>query len=202
MQKTNTKLESHAQQVTSKSVVVKPVEIALYTDKDLKSKVIETFTLPNNDYVAFFVSGHWLKVYNKHDGATYWIDQAQLDHAQDVFHQAQQARWQKEMQAYKPQSSYIYIEKHQGADKQPSTKIVAYENGKALSQKEAQALYKKMQKNQSTLDSQFNAMHKQFGDQEQLMDQVFRSFSHPIYVPVYIEHQKRQLSPQEVKDKS
>ncbi len=193
VQKTHSNTALVAQQAAAKPLTVKPIEITLYSDKNLKSKVIDTFTLPNENYVGFFSVDDWLKVYNKHDGATYWINQSQLHDAQKAYHMAQQAKWQQEMQLHKPQSTYIYIEKKQRKDAKPETKIIAYENGKALSDKDAKALYNNMQDNQSTLDSQFKAMHKQFVEQEYKMEQMFRPFAHHLYVPVFIEQQKKKM---------
>lgn len=147
-------------------------EISLYESPDLKAKV--TSMLPvNTDFIAIYNKGDWVKVGNKANGDTGWINLPQYREAKQDFYK----------KYYHQNFTSVFF--NWTKDKDGKTVIEAYRNGKKLSDADAQKLYDQMRMQEQ---NQWNAMQRF----NQMIDLQFADsfFNMPMMMPgiVVIEH--------------
>jgi hypothetical protein len=156
----------------AKPAAVKPAlpTINLYATPESNSKIIEK--LPANaDLVGIYHQGDWIKVGDRHDGTTGWVNEQQ-------YNQAKQNYYQQQFHSV-INTTYINVTKN----KDGKTVIEAYKNGKKLSEADAKKLYAQMQaqgKKQWQAMQHFNAvmdqqMQKDYLDARRAMDEAFSS---------------------------
>lgn len=157
-----------------KTVVKKPVEktsekavvstIHLYESPEIHSKIIKSLPLFSN-LVAIYRKDDWMKVGDRADGTTGWINLSQYNQARNNYYQ----------EHFKMHSDFVYLQSEKN-DK-GKTEIVAYRNGKKLTPAEAKELYDHMQAQEQ---KQWDAMQRF----DQIMDQQMQSvFQMPLMMP-------------------
>lgn len=114
----------------SKKAVV--TTVALYNAPDPKAQVLKQLPI-NTNLVAIFRKGEWVKVGDRQDGATGWINIKQYHHAKQAFYR----------NYFHEKTETIYYHSEKGKD--GKTSIVAYRNGKKLSDKQAKKLFHHLQ---------------------------------------------------------
>lgn len=160
------------------------VEIKLYAHPSDDAKVIQSLPVSAR-LVPIFRKGEWVKVGSRHDGAVGWINVKQYHHAKRAYYQ----------RFFHDNTETVYI--HTEKDGKKGEKIVAYRNGKKLSDEQADALYKKMQMQQKQQWHEMQRFNRQMNRMMQgaLMD-AERPFAPMFGAPVMmmpgivvIEHQ-------------
>jgi SH3-like domain-containing protein len=106
--------------------------ILLYDSPSDKAKPIKQLS-PTADLVAVYRHGDWVKVGDRADGTTGWINAKQYQQARNDYYQHY---FQNHVQSF-----YMSTVK----DKDGKTVVEAYQNGKKLSDVEAKKLYGQMQ---------------------------------------------------------
>lgn len=123
----------------------KVVNIPLYTDANKNSKVLEQLPI-GTQLIPIFRHDNWVKVGDPRNGHTGWIDYTDYLQAQS--------------QTNSNNTQVIYVQTNNNG-KQKSENIIAYQNGKKLSDAQAKALYEKVQKQQQVTNDQFMKMQQQ-----------------------------------------
>lgn len=144
-------LSSRSSTVSNQDNLVK-----LYNKPDDKGAVIRQLA-PNIRLIPIYQQGDWIKVGNPQDGQVGWINALQYQKARTAY--------------YRPdiQTLYVHID---GANKgkKPTLNVVAYNNGKRLSDKDALALYHKLRAEQQ---KQYQRMQQFSLSMTQMMQQDF-----------------------------
>lgn len=109
--------------------------IDLYQSPGLQSTVLQKVISPESLIPIYHKNG-WIKVGNLHNGQVGWVNREQ-------YHKAIETYYQPDIQKV-----FIYI-KHNGKEENPVINVVAYKNGKRLSDKEAGQLYQNIEKQQA-----------------------------------------------------
>lgn len=109
-------------------------EVVLYESEAGKTV---TQKLPINTHlIKIYQKKDWIKVANPNDGSVGWINQTQYQKAVDEFNQ--------------PNVQEVFISKSVDKNNKPEINVVAYKNGKPVSQQEANAMYEKIKQEQKT----------------------------------------------------
>lgn len=124
---------AHSKSKTRAGAQSAPTRVNLYSDPDASSKVLEALK-PNQNLVPIFHKGDWIKVGNPRDGKVGWINQKQYRSAYEAW--------------YRPSVQTIFVRNDQDKEGKPVVNIIAYSNGKKLDEKQAKALYERMQQEQ------------------------------------------------------
>ncbi len=146
-------------------------QIKLYADASKDAKVLATITLDQR-IVPFYNKGGWVKVGDPANGQVGWIHKEQYRKAMN--------------QAISESVQTVYIE--QDSDNNQKPQITVYKNGKKLTGKEAQAIYQKVQKQQTYMQNRFERFQKQMQNfaNEQML-QLNSSFNMlPVVQPIVI----------------
>lgn len=147
-------------------------KVNLYAKPMASAKVVATYK-PNHAFVPIFRKGEWLKVGMPKDGTVGWINMKQYRKAYNAW--------------YQPKMQTVFIRSEQDKDGKPVVNVVAYSNGKKLDEKQARALYKRMQKEQrAEMHSmqQFNhQMNHFFERQDAMFEHDFPGFRHSDFIP-------------------
>lgn len=106
------------------------VKISLYAE-DNDKKVIDTLPL-TTQLIKIYQKGDWIKVGNPKDGTVGWINQKQYQ------------KMIADMNHFNIQQ--IFISHTTGKNSQPENKLVVYQNGNPVSEKEAKEIYNSMRK--------------------------------------------------------
>lgn len=125
-----------------------PPEVMIYSQPSESSKVIEKIN-PNVRLVEIFQkSKDWIKVGNPNNGNVGWINQQQYQQAWNEFNQ--------------PNIKTIFVQ-YSKNDKngKPEMNVIAYQNGKKVSDKEAKELYEKIKKQNSAEQKQMQQFFSQ-----------------------------------------
>ena len=146
----------------------KMATINLYAAPESNAKIITQLPV-DADLVGIFHQGDWIKVGDRKDGKIGWVNEQQYNQAKQNFYHTHFQNFFN--------TTYINITKN----KDGKTVVEAYQNGKKLSDADAQKLYAKMQaqgKKQWEAMQQFNkAMDKQmqrdYLDARRAMDDAF-----------------------------
>lgn len=163
-QKSEHKIENTADKKTVKST------IDLYESPELKAKIIKKLPI-FSDLVAIYRKGDWLKVGDREDGSTGWINLHQYNTARENYYHS----------AFQMQSESVYLKAEK--NEKGKTDIVAYRNGKKLTPEEAKALYDHMQvqeRRQWDAMQHFNEvmdmqMSRNYLDARRAMDSAFQA---------------------------
>lgn len=149
----------------------KALQVILYASND-KNKIIKTLP-PTTHFVTIYQKGDWIKVGNTEDGTVGWINKKQYQTAINTFNQ--------------PNIQQIFISKTVDKNNKPELKIVAYRNGKPVSEKEAKALYADMQKQEKLQEEYWKQFNQNMIHWQNIMlNNVFQDpfFNNPIMMPM------------------
>lgn len=113
----------------------KIITINLYASPDAKSKVIKILPV-DTDLVIIFNKGNWVKVGDRVDGTTGWLSLAQYQAAKHAFYQSH----------FHADVNTLYIQ--MSKNKNGKAVVEAYQNGKKLSEEDANKLYEHMKAQQ------------------------------------------------------
>lgn len=168
---------THATSKKEKTAVSKTSEktpitetIDLYELPNNTAKIIKKLPVETN-LVGIFQQGDWMKVGDRQDGATGWINLSQ-------YHQAKQAYYKK---YFTVNSETIYV--HTQKDKDGKQVIEAYRNGKKLSDADAKKMLNQMQTQEHKqweslqhFDQMMNLeMQRDYWDAKQQFDAAFHA---------------------------
>ena len=129
-------------------------QIIVRANPSSTAKIVEKVT-PTTRLVKIIKKGDWLKVGNAENGQVGWINREQ---------------YQKAMQAYyQPDVQTVFIHVN-GDGSHKTSKIIAYKNGKKLSEQEADKLYKRIQHEQLKQRADFERVSKRM---DKLMRESF-----------------------------
>lgn len=145
--------------------------ITLYANDNDKN-IIKTLS-PSTRLIKIYQKGDWIKVGNPEDGTVGWINQKQYQQALEAF--------------YKPNIQEIVISQTTDKNNKPQIKIVAYKNGKPISQKEAEALYENVKKQQAAQAEYWEKFSKNMVNiQNSMMKEFFENpfFTQPMTIPL------------------
>lgn len=179
----------------SKQVKQLSTQVKLYSAPESDAKVLKEVPVTSR-LVPIFREGAWIKVGDRQDGFVGWINVKQ-------YHQAKRAYYQN---YFNEKTETVYI--HSEQDGKKGQKIVAYRNGKKLTEEQAKALYGKMQQQQK---QQWRAMQRFNRQMNRMMENDFagmnRAFNGMFNAPVMmmpgivvIEHQPAQHAVKKVSD--
>ena len=135
----------------------KSVTINLYDAPSDKSKIIKQLPI-NENLVPVFAKGDWVKVGDRGDGTTGWINKKQYRDARNQYYQ----------QYVEDHVQSFYMTTVKGKD--GKTVVEAYRNGKKLTEAEANKLYVQMQAQQK---QQWEAMQRFNFEAQQALDSAF-----------------------------
>lgn len=137
-------------------IIEKQNKINLYKAPQLQAKVLENLS-PEQQLVSIFYRDGWIKVGDPRNGNVGWVNNDQ---------------YRKAMRAYyQPNIQTVFVcTEHDGKAK-PTINMVAYENGKKLSEKESQQLYECV-KNRQT--QEFRYMQRIFEYMDNLIEHQIR----------------------------
>lgn len=134
-------------------------EIVIYQSPQANAAVVEKLS-PNQRLVGIFNQGDWIKVGDPRNGQTGWVNREQYQQAVNHY-------FQSTIQT-------VYIRTASNDKSVPN--VVAYQNGKKLSDKEAKELYQRIQKQQL---EQSQYMQKMFWNMQNVMDQDIHEINQP-----------------------
>ncbi|MCB1828339.1 MAG: hypothetical protein KDH94_07915 [Coxiellaceae bacterium] len=110
--------------------------------------------LPGNAaLIPIYQKKDWVKVGDPRNGHVGWVNKKQVREARNAF--------------FRPNIQTVYIHSDESKNGKPQLNIVAYRNGKKLSQAEAKRMYEQMRKNQI-------AELKRMRHMTRWMDEVFQ----------------------------
>lgn len=112
-----------------------PVDISLYAAPSTKAQIQKHLT-PTQRLLPIFTQGEWVKVGLPDDGTVGWINQKQ-------YRQAVAAYYQPKVETF-----FVQSQSQDAKGENPNMTVVAYHNGKKLTDKEAKALYQQWQQQQ------------------------------------------------------
>lgn len=165
---------------TEKPITTKPATtptVNLYAAPEANSKILETMPA-DADLVGIYHKGDWIKVGDRRDGATGWVNEQQYKQARQTYFQQ---RFHNAIN-----TTYINVTKN----KDGKTVIEAYKNGKKLSEADAKKLYDQMQaqgKKQWQAMQHFNAvmdqqMQRDYLDARRAMDDAFSAMPEVVII--------------------
>lgn len=126
---------AHAAAEKPAEKVAASTAVALYESPELTSKVLGHFPVTAN-LVGIIRQGDWVKVGNRENGQTGWVNLK-------AYHAAQQAFYHD---YFHMSTETIYVRQGKGQDAKPVVEV--YRNGKKLSDSDAQQYYDQMKKQQ------------------------------------------------------
>lgn len=127
-------------------------QVKLYAAPNAKAKVLQTMS-PFVRLVPIYRQGPWVKVGRARDGQVGWINVQQ-------YRDAREAATQADVQSF-----YINVTENDKGKR--IVNVMAYKNGKRVSDKEAMKLYKQMRKDQKR---QRRAMRREFMQMRRAMN--------------------------------
>lgn len=154
------KAETHHKPMMAKKAPV----IILYEAPATSSKVIGKVDLWQT-LIPIYKNKGWVKVGDPKDGKVGWVN------IKD---------YHKTVADYtKLKTSSIYVQTKQLADKGKKQVIEVYENGKKVTGKKAQEIYKKMQQQEAKTEAQINKMQQQMNKMMQDFSSMPSMFTFP-----------------------
>ncbi|MEM1244466.1 MAG: SH3 domain-containing protein [Pseudomonadota bacterium] len=133
-------LHARAAQTKPEKVVVN-----LYAKPDKSAKVVKAIN-PKQRMIPIYREKGWTKIGLPQDGQVGWINNQAYDSAIDKL--------------YQNQTQMVFVQMSDNNQQKPEATIVAYRNGKKLSDKEAKAIYAKVQKQQAQYNQQMQRLQK------------------------------------------
>lgn len=164
-----TPIQTAQNATTSKSITV-------YSEPANNAKIIEKVTQPNK-LVPIFANGAWLKVGDSTNGQIGWVNSEQYQQLATAQHDSSTTQ-------------VVFIESNHAAGA-PNNNIIAYKNGKRLSDAEAKALYAQMAQQQTAINKQLvayqAAMNHLLQQDMQAFNNTFATMSNmPVVQPVIV----------------
>ncbi len=147
--------------------------VPLY-EEPKKTKVIAQVPITSS-LVPIISKGNWVKVGSRNDGNVGWLNIEQYHKIQTAY--------------YRPNIQSVYVNSEHTKDGKPTVNIIAYRNGKKLTDKDAQTLYKKMLK-QSQSEQQWQRenwrhLNHMIHLQQQQLNELF-NHDDPGFSPLYL----------------
>ncbi|MCF6777330.1 hypothetical protein L3V83_12235 [Thiotrichales bacterium 19X7-9] len=105
---------------------------------------------PSTKLIKVYQKDGWVKVGDPQDGRVGWVNLKQYNQALEAF--------------YQPDIQTVFISRSIGKDHKPQLNVVAYKNGKQVSEKEAQALYQKLKHKQNKEMKQWQSFNQELLD--------------------------------------
>lgn len=152
--------------------------INLYAQPDFKAQVVEKVHI-GQPLVPIFHQHGWEKVANRHNGNVGWVNVKQYRHTLQ--------------QAMQPDIQTVYIQREKVRQGQkPQMTIVAYRNGKKVSDQEAKAIYHRIRHQENMQQRQWMQFDRDMDRQMRFMDQQFAHFPMmmPMWQPVIVVHDR------------
>lgn len=137
----------------------------------------------NAPLVPIFRQGEWLKVGDRATGDVGWVNQKQVQQARENF--------------YRPEVQTFFVNVEHDNQGKPIINIVAYKNGKKLSEQQAREMYDKIRHQQQQefqsmqrFNEHMNRMiYSNFKDTQQIFKSMGFNSAFPILEPVFIYQQ-------------
>lgn len=136
------------------------VQVIVYAAPQTTAAVVQKVS-PTQRLIPVFRQGKWIKVGDPSNGKIGWVNRDQYQKALHAF--------------YRPTMQTVLISTELNNNGKPTINVVAYKNGKKLSQKEANKLYKHIRK-QRRRESRY--MQHVFGNMDKYMDEQMRSMDY------------------------
>lgn len=137
------------------------------------SKQVITNLPASSHLVPIFRQGDWLKVGNRANGQTGWVNIKQYRAARERYLQ--------------PDVQTVFIHTERNHSGKPVINIVAYKDGKKLSDKEAKALYSRMAKEQRQQQRYWRHFNHMMQIQERDMDNLLNDNLMEMSPPLVLE---------------
>lgn len=173
--KKNEESNTTSQQAVEKKASPKETTIALYASPKDSANVVKQIPV-NTDLVAIYRQDGWVKVGDRKDGTTGWINLKQYRQAKQNYYQS---FFHRDIES-------IYFHTEKGKD--GKTTIVGYRNGKKLSKEEAQKIYHHMQQQQ---EAQWRQVKRFDRMMDRMMMNTYEAFPQPVVLMpgvVIIDH--------------
>lgn len=151
------KSEHHA---TKPSVQQKVRQVVVYTAPHLNANIVQKVS-PAKRLVPIFRQGEWIKIGDPSNGKVGWINREQYRQAMRAF--------------YRPNMQMVFIRTEHNNNGKPTINVVAYKNGKKLTQEQADKIYKHIQKEQMR-ESRY--AQRMFWNMDRFMDQQVFDMNH------------------------
>lgn len=148
-------------------------KIKLYAE-DSDKKVIDTLS-PNTHLIKIYQKGDWIKVGNPKDGAVGWVNEKQYQKTLAELNQ--------------PNIQEIFISRTTDKNNPSQDKLVVYQNGKPVSEKQAKEIYKNMKKQLEEQQKYWNTFHQNMvASQNQMLTDFLDApfFAQPAWMPIPI----------------
>lgn len=140
--------QSHAQPATQSDFIL------LYATPH-KGKVIQRLS-PNTRLVPIYRKGNWEKAGDPKNGQVGWLNIVQYQKARAAY--------------YRPDIQTLYVHVDPNTKGKPTLNVIAYKNGKKLTDQQAMKLYKRLRKQQEAV---YNNMQRFSLSMYRMMDQDF-----------------------------
>lgn len=152
--------------------------VKLYQEASDTSNVLATINLEQR-LVPFYKKGDWIKVGDPSNGQVGWINKEQYRNAMNNI--------------VKQSVQTIYIEQNDENNGKPQ--ITVYQNGQKVTGKQADEIYKQVQKQQENMQAHFMMMQKSMNNwmnqQMQMLNSPMTEFSNlPVLQPIIIVENK------------
>ncbi|ATN86732.1 SH3 domain-containing protein [Coxiella burnetii] len=134
-------------------------QVNLYEKPQSNAKILQKLS-PAERLIPIYRQKGWIKVGDPRNGEVGWVNR-------DQYYEALQKYYQPDIQT-------VFIRAEHNEKGKRTIDVVAYKNGKKLTDKEAQQLYEQI-KNQQAKESRY--MRHVFWDMDKLMAQQMRAFS-------------------------
>ncbi|MCD6046141.1 MAG: hypothetical protein K0R48_1304 [Gammaproteobacteria bacterium] len=147
------------------------IKINLYAE-DNDKKVIDTLP-PTARLIKIYQKGNWIKVGNPKDGTVGWINEKQY---QEMLAQLNQFTVQE-----------IFISRMADGNSHPKNKLIVYQNGKPVSEKEANEIYKNLKKQLEEQQKYWDKFKQDMiASQNQMLEGFYENpfFTHPEWIPI------------------
>lgn len=118
-------------------------QIVIYSAPNKTAKV-EKKVDPTERLIPIYQKKNWIKVGDPKNGETGWINRDQYNAAMSAY--------------YQPEVQTVFIRTTQNSKEKPKVDVIAYKNGKKLSEKEAKSLYRRINEQQKREARYFQQM--------------------------------------------
>lgn len=162
------------------SLVVHVASAANHAGSNLKIKLYDKphashvhLWLPVSSHlVPIFRQGDWVKVGDRSNGQVGWVDIKQYRAARVAY--------------FRPDVQTVFVNSTRSKSGKPTISIIAYKNGKKLTDKAARTLYLKMAKQQQQQHDWYRLNHMMW-QQERDMDRFFNENFFKLPQPIMME---------------
>jgi len=159
-----------------KPTVVQNELILVHAAPKSNAEIIQKVS-PSHRLVPIIRQGEWIKVGDASDGKVGWINRNQYKKAMKAF--------------YRPNIQTVFIRAERDVNGKPTINIIAYKNGKKLSKKEADVIYKRIRKERIResryMNRMFWSMHRTMDQEMHDMDQFMAPWDNMGFGPEIIQ---------------